>query len=345
MIDIHMHTIYSDGDKTVEEVLKMCEERKLEYISITDHDTCKQYDDKSLKNNKIFSGKIIKGTELHAVFQNKNIEILAYNIKPNIINEWCEKYYSEDKLKKQQEICRNRLFDICDKHGLIYDKNRIRKPKKASEYVERPIYEEVMTHKENHKILGEFTESFGIFFRKGLANPESSYFMNHIEFRPKYKEVIDIIHKAYSKREIENRLLKADLIYLVGGKQFEYSKLFNETDTVELIKNVAKQKVIMGTSAGAIVLGTQIQSKEFWNNRYNIDFEDIKYSELNLVPFNIIPHYLRDDHKQWTRDFLNETLANNPFPVYAIKDTQAIAYIDGKIEYIGGKPDIFGKIV
>lgn len=199
MIDIHMHTIYSDGDKTVEEVLKMCEERKLEYISITDHDTCKQYDDKSLKNNKIFSGKIIKGTELHAVFQNKNIEILAYNIKPNIINEWCEKYYSEDKLKKQQEICRNRLFDICDKHGLIYYKNRIRKPKKASEYVERPIYEEVMTHKENHKILGEFTESFGIFFRKGLANPESSYFMNHIEFRPKYKEVIDIIHKAGRK--------------------------------------------------------------------------------------------------------------------------------------------------
>ena len=199
MIDIHMHTIYSDGDKTVEEVLKMCEERKLEYISITDHDTCKQYEDEALKNNKIFSGKIIKGTELHAAFQNKNIEILAYNINPSIINEWCEKYYSEDKLREQQEICHNRLLDICDKHGLIYDESKIRKPKKASEYVERPIYEEVMTHKENHKILGEFTESFGIFFRKGLANPNSSYFMNHIEFRPKYKEVIDIIHKAGGK--------------------------------------------------------------------------------------------------------------------------------------------------
>lgn len=199
MIDIHMHTIYSDGDKTVEEVLKMCEEKKLEYISITDHDTCKQYEDEALKNNKIFTGKIIKGTELHAVFQNKNIEILAYNINPSIINEWCEKYYSEDKLKKQQEICRNRLFDICEKHGLIYDKSKIREPKKASEYVERPIYEEIMTHKENHKILGEFTESFGIFFRKGLANPESSYFMNHIEFRPKYREVINIIHKADGK--------------------------------------------------------------------------------------------------------------------------------------------------
>ena len=39
MIDLHMHTIYSDGDKTAYEVLKMCEERRLEYISITDHDT------------------------------------------------------------------------------------------------------------------------------------------------------------------------------------------------------------------------------------------------------------------------------------------------------------------
>lgn len=156
---------------------------------------------------------------------------------------------------------------------------------------------------------------------------------------------IDFVNfRVYSKKEIENRLLKADLIYLVGGKQFEYSKLFNETDTVKIIKDIAHKKVIMGTSAGAIVLGTQIQSKEFWINRYSVKFEDIKYSELNLVPFNIIPHYLREDRKQWTRDFFNETLENNPFPVYAIQDTQAIAYIDEKIKYIGGKPDIFGKL-
>lgn len=175
MIDMHMHTVYSDGDKTVEELLSMCEKRKLEYISITDHDTCKQYEDEAFKNNIIFSGKIILGTELHAAFKNKNIEILAYNINTNIVNEWCEKYYSENKLKEQQDICRKRLFDICDKYALVYDESVVRKPKKASEYVERPIYEEIMRHSENHKILGEFTESFSIFFRKGLANPESGY--------------------------------------------------------------------------------------------------------------------------------------------------------------------------
>lgn len=62
----------------------MCEEKHIEYISLTDHDTCKQYQDEILKNNTIFSGKIIKDSELHAMFQNENIEILAYNIKPDI---------------------------------------------------------------------------------------------------------------------------------------------------------------------------------------------------------------------------------------------------------------------
>ena len=184
MIDLHIHTLYSDGDKTVEEILKMCEEKHIEYISLTDHDTCKQYQDEILKNNTIFSGKIIKGSELHAMFQNENIEILAYNINPNIINEWCEKYYSDEILKKQQDILYRRLLEICDKNGLVYDEKRIKKPTKVYEYVENPIYEQIIKYPENRTILGEFADSFNIFFRKGLSNPESSYFMNYAEFRP-----------------------------------------------------------------------------------------------------------------------------------------------------------------
>ena len=94
MMDIHMHTIYSDGDKTVEEVLKMCEKRRLEYISITDHDTCKQYDDEALKYNKplieriiTFSGESLEkpsnvlvkiGTPVHEILD-------ELKIKPNSI--------------------------------------------------------------------------------------------------------------------------------------------------------------------------------------------------------------------------------------------------------------------
>lgn len=228
MIDIHMHTTYSDGYNTVEEVLKMCEEKKLEYISITDHDTCKQYEDEALKNNEIFKGKIIKGSELHAAFQNKSIEILAYNIDTKVINEWFQKYYSDEKLKEQQEIFYKRLLDICDNHGIIYDEEKIEKPKKPSDYVEQPIYREILRHEENHEILGEFAESFSKFFRQGLANPNSSYFMNHIEFRPPYKEVIDIIHKA-------------------GGKAFlAHPFEYKFENTIQFIDDLRKEKELDG---------------------------------------------------------------------------------------------------
>ena len=227
MIDLHIHSVYSDGSKTVEKILKMCEEKKLEYISITDHNTAKQYENEALKNNKIFSGKVIKGAELNAVFQDKNIEILGYNINPNIINEWCKKYYSEEKLEEQQEICYKRLLDICDKQGLTYDENKIVKPKPTG-YVEISIYNELMRHKDNYEILGKFTKSLGVFFREGLANPKSVYFVNRIEFRPKYKEVIDIIHKS-------------------GGKAFlAHPFEYKFDDTIDFIDELRKEKELEG---------------------------------------------------------------------------------------------------
>ena len=45
MIDLHIHTTYSDGADSLIEVLKKAEESNLEYISITDHDNCKAYNE------------------------------------------------------------------------------------------------------------------------------------------------------------------------------------------------------------------------------------------------------------------------------------------------------------
>lgn len=136
MIDLHMHTKYSDGSKTVEQVLKMCEEKKLEYISITDHNNCGAYYDKDLKNNKTFKVKIIKGCELNAEFQNRAIEILAYQINPDIITSWKEKYYSIDKIRQNTKEIYNRFLSILDKKGIKYNKEDIRQQKEETEYIE-----------------------------------------------------------------------------------------------------------------------------------------------------------------------------------------------------------------
>lgn len=197
MIDLHMHTIYSDGSKTAEEVLKMCEERKLEYISITDHNNCGAYYDEAFKNNNIFTGTIIKGCELNAEFQNKSIEILGYNINPDIIMEWKEKYYSIEQIKKTTEKIREILLNILDKKGIKYNEKDIRSQKDEKEYIERPIWEEVVKHPENKSILGEeYFNSFGAFGRKGITNPKSEYFVNRVSTYRNAKEVVDTIHKA-----------------------------------------------------------------------------------------------------------------------------------------------------
>lgn len=155
---------------------------------------------------------------------------------------------------------------------------------------------------------------------------------------------IDFVNfRVHSKNEIRKRLMNADLTYIVGGKQHIYAKLFRETDTIELIREVAEKRVLMGTSAGSIVLGKQIQSENFWKQRYQISLKDIECQELGIVPFNIIPHFLRADHAKWTKEFLENVLVDNPFPVYAITDEQAVSFVDGKIGFIGGEPEIFGK--
>lgn len=198
MIDLHMHTVYSDGDRTVEELLKLCEEQKLEYISITDHDNCMQYNDEALTKG-LFSGKIIRGSEVHAIHKNRKYEILAYGIDIDVLNEWYQQYYSDEKLIESQKYAVNKLIEIFNKLGVKYILENIEWPTKPTEYVERRMYKEAFSHPENNEIFGEYTyEKFGLFFRKEITNPESPFFMPPFGM-PEHKEVIEAIHKAGGK--------------------------------------------------------------------------------------------------------------------------------------------------
>ena len=198
MIDLHMHTVYSDGDKTVEELLKLCEERKLEYISITDHDNCNQYNDEAL-NKGIFSGKIIKGSELHAIHNNRKYEILAYGINTDVLSDWYQKYYSDEKLIASQKYTIKKIIEIFNKLGMKYNLDNIEWPTKPTEYVERRMYKDAFSYLENKEIFGEYSyEKFGLFFRKEITNPKSPFFIQPFGM-PEHKEVIEAIHKAGGK--------------------------------------------------------------------------------------------------------------------------------------------------
>lgn len=197
MVDMHMHTLYSDGDKSIEEVLRKCEDKKLEYISITDHNTCKQYED-SVLNKDIFTGKIVMGAEMNAHIDNKRIEFLAYNIKhPEMINEWSNKFYSHEVLKQRFNRDKNKIIEICNKNGLKYNLDNIKKDIPVTDFFVVYMYYELIKYEENLNIMGICANSFNDFRRSGLANPDSIFYMGEDNSpKPMYKDVAKVIHEA-----------------------------------------------------------------------------------------------------------------------------------------------------
>lgn len=198
MIDLHIHTTCSDGSDTPEEILKMCEKLELEYISITDHDTCKAYEKiKNVDISKIFKGKIITGCEMTTTYKGRTIEILGYDVDPDIINKWKEKYYTEDKKKERIDFCRTQAVKNLVTLGIYLDKKDL----DTNCSYDRAIYRKLILNKEeNEKIIGKGKlDNVKNLYREGFANPNSPLYIDVTRFRPTPKDVTDLIHQAGGK--------------------------------------------------------------------------------------------------------------------------------------------------
>ena len=112
MIDLHIHTNHSDGTDSVEELLKKAEAKKLEVISITDHDSVGAYYELEEKPElrKLFSGKIIIGSEFKTCYKRVPIEILGYGIDykkiriPEVDDEKMQKEILEQMKKTAKKL-------------------------------------------------------------------------------------------------------------------------------------------------------------------------------------------------------------------------------------------------
>jgi len=106
--DLHVHSYYSDGTLSAEDILYLAVEKKLFAISITDHDTICAYSDNLFKLASKLNIKLITGVEISSLIDNESVHILGYNFD----------YDFEDFinfLKKVQEIRVNRNLEILKK--------------------------------------------------------------------------------------------------------------------------------------------------------------------------------------------------------------------------------------
>ena len=198
MIDLHIHTNYSDGADTLIDVLKKAQERKLEYISITDHDNCNVYTELSkIDVAQYFDGVIIPGIEIKCGYQGRLIEILGYKINTKKMQEWTNEFYKD----KTKPILQQKYFDI------LYDKclnaNLIMRPKAEVEFDSNKdwasvtIFNEIKKHVENiSKLPDDFLQDFNTFSKKYCGNKNGYWFIDKTKDYPTIQEAITAIKEC-----------------------------------------------------------------------------------------------------------------------------------------------------
>lgn len=109
MIDLHTHSVFSDGADTPAELLKKAHQIGLEGIALTDHDTvngCPSFQEEALKYPHITA---VNGCEF-SVDHPATIEIIALNIKD------LSPYIERQRLLKEyrEEACKNRIKKLTE---------------------------------------------------------------------------------------------------------------------------------------------------------------------------------------------------------------------------------------
>ena len=195
MIDLHMHTTYSDGTESCTTVLKKCQEKNLSYISITDHNTALAYEElEKLDVKSLFTGKIIPGIELNTKALNIPIEILGYGIDYKKMNELVKDVYIPATERNTIEV--RRLYDKCIEAGILLDQNCLdnyRSEMFASVF----FHNEITKHKENKKLLSpEAWDSSKIFYRQYMSDPKTKLYVEMDDFVPNFETASNLVRQA-----------------------------------------------------------------------------------------------------------------------------------------------------
>ncbi len=88
-VNLHIHSTFSDGQMTSDEIVRQAKDKGYEYISITDHNTLDGYIKTNLKNESI----VIPGIEFDCWYKTTFFHLLGYgfDINTKLLNPFLAK--------------------------------------------------------------------------------------------------------------------------------------------------------------------------------------------------------------------------------------------------------------
>lgn len=190
MFDFHLHTTKSDGVLSVEEMLDTLHLSSIQPFSITDHNHALAYECFDYHNYPC-----IPGTEIATSYKGEIIELLGFGIDPIVINAWYRKFYSNDNLERIEKILFKRIQECAEKQNYLFDESlQLECFEKGSS--KKIMYQELS---KNNLDFAISYPTYKIFFRKGLSNPDSPFFIHEADTYLSFDETINLIHRAGGK--------------------------------------------------------------------------------------------------------------------------------------------------
>lgn len=259
IFDLHVHTTYSDGLFTPNQVIDLAVEKGIDGIAITDHDTILGIEPAIEYSKSIDGFYVIPGIEFGCIYKDEEVHILGYFID----------YKSSDIIDISEELRKFRVLrglEMIEKINSLGMKLSVDKVKSLSKegYIGRPHIARALIE------LGH-TNSIDEAFDKYLDKGKPAYAER---YRLGIKETIDLIHKAHGiailahpgilkDKEIINYCIKAG----IDGLEAIHSK-HNKSEIRYLLK-IGKNYglIITGGSDchGAIIHGEYLLGKYYVN--------------------------------------------------------------------------------
>lgn len=285
MYNLHLHTNYSDGVLSPQELLKKLEDNNIKIAAITDHDNVDaHFVLRKIKYDEYFTGYLIPGsTEMKCTHNGFSIEILGYFINIEMLKPYLDK--KEEKLNEFQKFAYEEGKKVCKKLNLKFDDIKLT----PGQFAGTAMYNLLNKYyDENVKILGKgYIENGSVFYRKTFVNPESPFYVPEENLGYTAKDTIDIIHKAGGLAFLAHigqyKMIKDKLLFLKNLKDSTeldgiecYYSLHSDEETREYLNFCKENNLLIsggsdfhGIFSQNIITQNNINSKDlFWINEF-----------------------------------------------------------------------------
>jgi len=182
-----------------------------------------------------------------------------------------------------------------------------------------------LSNKKSPKVLfiptaSEDSEGYYSVFKK--------YYENNLGCKT---DVLYLIKEKMSKKQIENKILKSDVIYVGGGNTLRMLKLWRKLSVDKILKKAASQNIILsGLSAGCICWA-KVGNSDSMRFGPSKSKKLIKVKGLNLVNLMLCPHY---DTEKNRKPSLKKMITKDGGSAIALDNCSAIEIIDDKYRII-----------